>query len=101
MKRYGARWNTAAVVLGAACTLVVSAHAAGTPRGELRVAILVPSHGFFAAHNALLANGAEIAAQESGRAGQVGTLKISLVREPIAAKPRSAEVMAALSERGI
>src|SRR5262249_44293893 len=28
-------------------------------------------------------------------------LKISLVREPIAAKPRSAEVMAALSERGI
>jgi ABC-type branched-subunit amino acid transport system substrate-binding protein len=105
VRRYGL-WNAAVAVLAVVSTLVVStlvvsAQAAGSQSGELRVAILVPSHGFFAVHNALLANGAEIAAQESGRKGPVGTLKISLVREAIAAEPSSAEVMASLSERGI
>jgi ABC-type branched-subunit amino acid transport system substrate-binding protein len=69
--------------------------------GALGVAILVPSKGYFFAHNRLIANGAQIAADESGRPGLVGALRISLFREQIPTHPNAREVIAGLARRGI
>src|SRR5262249_26420444 len=63
---------------------------------------LVPAGGDFAAHNALLANGAQIAAAESGDArGDVGPVRIELTRARFTADASPAAVMSALASRGI
>jgi ABC-type branched-subunit amino acid transport system substrate-binding protein len=73
------------VVLAAA--LAASAASVSAPRAApgLRVAVLVPTAGAFSAQNVLLADGAQVAAQESGNArGEVGGTKVTIVREPFA-----------------
>jgi ABC-type branched-subunit amino acid transport system substrate-binding protein len=101
MSRKATRWSAGIAVLTAACALAASVQAAGGAVSKLRVAILVPTGGYFAVHNGLIANGAEIAAAESGSGPEVGALKVSLVRERLApgADPRT--VMTSLSRRGI
>jgi branched-chain amino acid transport system substrate-binding protein len=83
---------------------VVLAAVAGSEAGgaPLRVAVLVPRSGPFAPHNLLIANGAEIAADESGTAsGPVGKVKIALERVPLSADPNPVEVVNDLVSHGI
>jgi ABC-type branched-subunit amino acid transport system substrate-binding protein len=79
-----------------------AAGGAGTPTGGLQVAILVPGGGDFAQQNALIANGAQVAADESGSAkSPIGTQKLTLVQVPLRGDANPAQVMGALVKRGI
>jgi branched-chain amino acid transport system substrate-binding protein len=90
----------ALVLIGSiAITVGAGSQAAATP---LHVAILVPKSGFFAPHNVLIANGAQIAADESGSAaGPVGKLKIALDQVPLASDASPVVVMNYLVSHGI
>jgi ABC-type branched-subunit amino acid transport system substrate-binding protein len=88
----------AAAAAGLALAAVAGSDAGGRP---LRVAILVPKGGPFAPHNVLIANGAQIAADESGNAsGPVGNTKIVLEQVPLAVDASPVEVMNDLVSHG-
>jgi ABC-type branched-subunit amino acid transport system substrate-binding protein len=92
--------------LAAAGTVLASTFVSGAGAGAaatpLRVALLQPSGGFFAQQNALIASGAQIAADESGAANSpVGSVKISLVPTPLATDAAPKQVVASLHEKGI
>jgi ABC-type branched-subunit amino acid transport system substrate-binding protein len=73
---------------------------AGRASTQLQVAILVPSTGDFAPQNTLMANGAKIAAEESGTTNPVGPLKIALRTAPLAPGADPTSVMKGLAESG-
>jgi ABC-type branched-subunit amino acid transport system substrate-binding protein len=84
-------------------TAVAVATAAGseTRATPLRVAILVPKTGLFAAHNVLVASGAQIAADESGSAASpVGKVKVTLAQIQLATDASPIQVMNDLVSRG-
>jgi ABC-type branched-subunit amino acid transport system substrate-binding protein len=92
----------AAATLAATAAGSTAAAATATVPGTLRAAILVPAGGDFAPHNALIANGAQIAATESGvSGGDVGPVRITLTRARFAADASPAAVMSTLASRGI
>jgi ABC-type branched-subunit amino acid transport system substrate-binding protein len=85
-----------AVVVVAALTPALAA--SKTETAAVKVAILVPTTGDFAPHNTLVANGAQIAADESGDAkGPVGATRITLQRTNLAPDANPAQVMSSLA----
>jgi branched-chain amino acid transport system substrate-binding protein len=102
IRLHGPRWAPAVAGALAVCALLAAAGSAANGASDsLRVAVLVPANGYFAAHNKLIAEGAEIAAAESGKPGLVGPLKIDLVRLRIPTHPNAHRVVAALAKRGV
>jgi branched-chain amino acid transport system substrate-binding protein len=91
------------VALAAAGAVLACVAGAGAGRSAvpLQVAVLVPPDGYFAAHNELIAEGAQIAADESGTSGPIGRVKISLVKRPLAPDASPSAVMQSLLNGGI
>jgi ABC-type branched-subunit amino acid transport system substrate-binding protein len=83
--------------------LVVAGAALATPSASVfRVAIIVPSSGDFSAQNQLIANGALVAASESGSANSaVGPIRLDLVTRTFTNTAGAGKLMASIAGSGI